>query len=116
MLYSLAVLLLLQFLGEWIRQALGIPVPGPLIGMALMLVALCLLGRLPRALRHTSNGLLSHLMLLFIPSVVAIMTQTDRIAAEWLPFIAACILATAITTVVTAATLKFMLRRQQDRS
>lgn len=115
MLYAIAALLLFQLLGETLARWLDIALPGALIGMALMLLALCIAGRLPAALRRTSNALLGHLMLLFIPAVVGIMTQTDHITAEWLPFIAACIGATAITTVVTAATLRFLLRRQDRR-
>ena len=116
MLYAIAALLLLQLTGDVIARWLDVALPGALIGMALMLVALCLLKRTPVALRRTSNGLLGHLMLLFIPSVVAIMTQTEYIAAEWLPFIVATIVATALTLVVTAATLQFLLKRQNRNS
>ena len=115
MLYAIAALLLFQLIGEAISQWLTIALPGPLIGMALLLIALCILGRTPVALRRTSNGLLAHLMLLFIPAVVAVMTQVDYIASEWLPFIVACIGATAITIVVTAATLQFLLKRQNRK-
>lgn len=115
MLFAIAALLLFQLAGGVIAQWLEIPLPGPLLGMALMLLALCGLGRLPAALRRTSNHLLTHLMLLFIPSIVAIMTQAEYIAAQWLPFIAACIGGAAITVVVTAATLKLMLRHQHKK-
>ena len=116
MLYAITALLLFQLMGEVISQWLTIALPGPLIGMALLLIALCIFGRTPDALRRTSNGLLAHLMLLFIPAVVAVMTQVDYIASEWLPFIVACIGGTAITIVVTAATLQFLLKRQGRKS
>lgn len=116
MLYAIAALLLLQLLGDFISRWLNLALPGALIGMMLMLVALIALGRTPVPLRRTSNGLLGHLMLLFIPSVVAIMTQTEYIAAEWLPFIAAAVGATALTLLVTAVTLQFFLKRQNRNS
>ncbi len=115
MIYAMAALVLLQMAGEILARWWGVPVPGPLLGMALMLIALCLLQRLPVPLGRLSSRLLAHLMLLFMPSVVAIMTQVDRISLEWLPFVAACVGATAVTTVVTAATLKYMLKRQQHK-
>ncbi|HLU14386.1 MAG TPA: CidA/LrgA family protein [Burkholderiaceae bacterium] len=111
MLYAIAALLLFQFLGEAISLWLDIALPGALVGMALFLLALISIGRTPAALQRTAGGLLGHMMLLFIPSVVAVMTQVDYIAAEWLPFIAACLAGTAITIVVTAATLQFLLKR-----
>lgn len=116
MLYAFAALLLFQFIGEALSRWLNGMVPGALIGMALLLVALCLLGRTPKALQRTSNGLLAHLMLLFIPAVVAVMTQAEYMASEWLPFIVACIGATALTILVTAATLRFLLKRQNRKS
>lgn len=112
MLYAFAALLLFQFIGEAISRWVNGAVPGALIGMALLLIALCVLGRTPKALQRTSNGLLAHLMLLFIPAVVAVMTQAEYMASEWLPFIAACIGATALTILATAATLRFLLKRQ----
>lgn len=115
MLLAIAALLLCQILGDLLARWLGIPLPGALIGMALMLAGLCLLGRLPAGLRRTSNALLTHLMLLFIPSIVAIMTHTGIIAAEWLPFIAACIGGSALTLLATAATLKAMMARERRK-
>src|SRR5690625_5458606 len=77
-----------------------------------MLLILMVFGRLPRQLATVSNQLLAHLMLLFIPSIVAIMTQVDIIAAQWLPFLMACIVATAIPMMVTAAVFNYMLQGQ----
>ena len=42
---DLATLLMFQFAGEMIRAVTGLPVPGPVIGMVLLLVAL--LAKLP---------------------------------------------------------------------
>ncbi len=114
-LFAIAALLLCQLAGEIIVQALGIALPGPLIGMALMLLGLILLGRLPLALKRSTHVLLAHLMLLFIPSIVAVMTHGDIIRSEWLPFIAACLGGTAITLLVTATTLKLMLARAERK-
>ncbi len=115
MLYAIAALLLFQFIGEALSKWLNVALPGPLLGMALLLIALCAFGRTPVALRRTSNGLLAHLMLLFIPSIVAVMTQVDYISSEWLPYIAGAIGATALTIMATAATLQFLLKRQNRK-
>lgn len=116
MIVAMAVLVLFQYVGHVLSGWLGIPVPAPLMGMALLLLALCVLGRLPRKLGTLSGWLVGHLMLLFIPPVAAIMTQAERISAEWLPFLAASMGGVAITIVATAATLRFMLKRQRDRA
>ncbi len=115
MLYAIAALLVFQLAGEILVQWLGIPLPGPLAGMVLLLAALCFYGRLPDKLRSTSNGLLGHLMLLFIAPVAGVVTQLERISQDWIPFVAACLGATALTMVVSALTLQFMLKRAKRR-
>jgi holin-like protein len=110
MVHGFALLLVFQLIGEVAVQALALPVPGPLVGMLLLFAGLLVRGGLPDALRDAANGLLRHLMLLFIPAVTGVMMYFDRISREWLPFMAACILGAAVTMVATALTLRWMLR------
>jgi putative effector of murein hydrolase LrgA (UPF0299 family) len=67
-------------------------------------------GRVPEVLRDTTSGLLQHLMLLFIPAVTGVMMHFGRVSQEWLPFLAAGVGGAATTLVVTAFTLRWMLR------
>lgn len=113
---ALAVLLLFQLIGESLVLWLGIPLPGALAGMMALLLALCLFGRIPQVFGRGSSLLLAHLMLLFIPAVAGIMTQADYMAEQWLPFVMACVGATAITLAVTAATLRYLLRQQRQNT
>ncbi len=110
MVHGFALLLVCQLIGEVAVQALALPVPGPLVGMLLLFAGLLVRGGLPDALRDAANALLRHLMLLFIPAVTGVMMYFDRIAREWLPFMAACIVGTAVTMIATALTLRWMLR------
>ena len=110
-LYAFLALLVLQWVGEVLVQALGLPLPGALVGALLLLVGLLLLGRLPKALEQTSGALLQNLMLLFIPIVAGVMLHFERIASEWLPFIVSCIVGAALTLVVTALVFRWMLAR-----
>ena len=110
MVHAFAVLLVFQLIGEVLVQALSLPVPGPLVGMLLLFAGLLLRGELPAAMADTAQGLLSHLMLLFIPAVTGVMMYFDRIGREWWPFLGACLLGAAITMAVTAFTLRWMLR------
>ena len=67
MLPALTLLLVFQLIGEAARLALGLPVPGPVIGLALLLGWLILRGGPSADLRGTTGGLLQHLSLLFVP-------------------------------------------------
>lgn len=110
-LYAIAVLFVMQLLGEVLVRLFGLPLPGPLVGLVLLFGLLMVRGGVPKGLHDTTHHLLAHLMLLFIPLIAGVMLHFDRIAQEWLPFLLACIAGAAITVVVTALTFRWMLRR-----
>ncbi|MFC4623271.1 CidA/LrgA family protein [Comamonas nitrativorans] len=111
MLYAVLALFVLQWVGEVLVQLLGLPLPGALVGALLLLVGLLALGRLPRELEQTAGALLQNMMLLFIPIVAGVMLHFERIASEWLPFIASGIGGAVLTLVVTALVFRHMLAR-----
>ena len=115
-LYAFLALLVLQWVGEVLVQALGLPLPGALVGALLLLVGLLLLGRLPKALEQTSAALLQNLMLLFIPIVAGVMLHFERIASEWLPFLASGIGGAVLTLLVTAAVFRWLLQRSGQKT
>ena len=116
MILAIAALFVFQLLGEVVVQTLGLPLPGPLAGMLLLYVAIMNLGRVPVDLERTANGLLQHLMLLFIPAVTGVMLYFDRVAEEWKAFVLTSILATVITITVTGLTLKWLVRHEDEDS
>src|SRR5574342_961359 len=102
MINALATLLGFQLLGEALSFGLHAPVPGPVLGMALLLVWLICNENAANALRPTGLEILRHLSLLFVPAGVGIMLHVVRLAHEWLPIIVALVASTAIAIVVTA--------------
>jgi len=96
-----AVLLVLQLVGEVVVRAAGLSLPGPVVGMAILLVALELRGGADEALEGVSRGLLSNLSLLFVPAGVGIMLHARRLAAEWPALVLALVVSTAATLAVT---------------
>lgn len=106
-------LFFMQIAGETLVRLAALPLPGPLVGMLLMLVALMAYGKVPDGLRRTCQHLLKHLMLLFIPAVAGIIAYFGTLQREWIPFLAACIGGVALTIAVTALTLRWMMRRSK---
>lgn len=101
MLFYITLLLVCQLAGEVVTRLLGLPVPGPVVGMVILFLGLMLRGRVPEELERVGTGLLSHLSLLFVPAGVGVMIHLPLIAAEWLPISAALILGTLATIAVT---------------
>ena len=106
---GLAILLLFQCLGELLARGLHAPLPGPVLGLLILLLALNF-----RALREpvaaAAELLLSHLSLLFVPVGVGVMTHLDLIGQYGLRMLLAIALSTWIGLAVTALVLKALMR------
>jgi holin-like protein len=112
MLAAITLLLIFQLAGEAIGRFFALPVPGPVIGMALLFVALALRGGPSVGLRDTAQNLLQHLSLLFVPAGVGVMLHLQRMSDEWLPILVALIVSTFAAIAVTALVLRVMVRQR----
>ncbi len=112
MLAALTVLLVYQLVGEIAVVALGLPIPGPVVGMALLFASLILRGTVSEDLRDTANGLLRHLSLLFVPAGVGVMAHLHRLTNEWLPISVSLVSSTLLTVAVTAIVMRALLARR----
>ena len=108
MLSSIALILAFQVAGEIISRATGIPVPGPVIGMILILLAFFVKDDLIDRIRPTGGVLLTNLSLLFVPAGVGVMRYTDLFLREGLAIGAVLVLSTIIAMLVTAYTIIFV--------
>lgn len=115
MIESLTVLLVCQLVGEIIARAYSVPLPGPVIGMAILFVGLMIRGAVPRPLQETAKSILDHLSLLFVPAGVGVMIYLPLIEDEWLPITTAIIIGTLVTIAVTAWIMKAILGKS-DRA
>jgi holin-like protein len=109
MINTLTLLLIYQLVGELISRTLELPIPGPVIGMALLFLTLLVRGRIGEELRGGASALLQHLSLLFVPAGAGIMLHLHRVADEWLPITFALVISTFAGMAVTALVLKAMI-------
>ncbi|MDO4682287.1 MAG: CidA/LrgA family protein [Lautropia sp.] len=112
MLAAITILLLYQLIGELISQAFGLPIPGPVIGMALLFITLVLRGGPDENLRETSRKLLQYLSMLFIPAGAGVMLHFGTLRTEWLPILLAATLGTLIVIVLTAGLMQHLINRR----
>jgi holin-like protein len=110
MLNAIAVLLLCQLAGEIGSQILAVPVPGPVIGMALLILILRFVPMAAGALSETANGILRHLSLLFVPAGVGVMLHAVTVKEQWLAIAVSLLFGTVITLVATALTIRLAMR------
>ena len=108
MLQGLVLLLVFQFVGEALANLLGLPIPGNVIGMALLLISL--MGGLikEQMILEASELLLSHLALFFVPAGVGVMLYFGLIQREWLPIVFGTVFSTFAVMAVTGWTERLL--------
>jgi putative effector of murein hydrolase LrgA (UPF0299 family) len=102
MIVNIAILLVCQLIGEATTRALDAPVPGPVLGLALLLGTLALRPALAPRVAPVANGLLAHLSLLFVPAGVGVVAHLDRLGSEGPALFVALLGSTVATLAVTA--------------
>ncbi len=114
MLGYLTAIFCCQLIGELFVTALRIPVPGPVVGMALLFAGLLIHGSIPEDLGAVGNALIGNLALLFVPAGVGVMLHVQLIGRDWLPISVALVVSTALTIAVTAALMVWLAPRRAE--
>ncbi|MBK0400038.1 CidA/LrgA family protein [Limibaculum sp. M0105] len=113
MIFYLTLILSCQLAGEVIVKAVGLPLPGPVLGMVILFCGLMLRG-LPAGLSRVGDALLGNLSLLFVPAGVGVMLHAGLLGREWLPLAVALVLSTLITVAVTGLVMARLSRGGAD--
>jgi holin-like protein len=113
-LQGLALLLLLQAAGEALSHAAGLPIPGPVVGLLLLLLAVQW-RRVRSPISAAAELLLSHLSLLFVPVGVGVITHLELVSRYGVELIVVIVLSTWIGMTVTALVLRALLRRSASK-
>ncbi|CAA2099306.1 MULTISPECIES: CidA/LrgA family protein [Methylobacterium] len=119
MIVSLTLILLAQLVGEALARGAALPVPGPVIGMALLLLFMVVRDRwrgqaarilaaplVDGTLERSGKGLLAHLSLMFIPAGAGIVGRLDVLEAHGLAL--ACVVVVSTLATLTATALTFV--------
>ncbi len=126
MIASLSLILLCQLAGEVIMRGVGLPVPGPVIGLMFLLLLLLARDRFAFLRRgplqedgveSASRGLLANLSLLFVPAGVGVVQKLDLLAERGIAIIlvrAVSVVVTLLVTVATFVVASRLLARGQD--
>jgi putative effector of murein hydrolase LrgA (UPF0299 family) len=113
MIASLSLILLCQLVGEVTVRGLGLPMPGPVVGLMFLLGLLLARDRFAIFARgplrddgveDASRGLLAHLSLLFVPAGVGVVQKLDLIAAHGIAVAVVLAVSVVVTLLVTVAT------------
>ncbi|MDY7579238.1 CidA/LrgA family protein [Herbaspirillum sp. RTI4] len=114
MLLTFAILLIFQCLGEGLSFALHLPIPGAVVGMLLLFIALLIVPGLLERIEATGSELLRHLSLLFVPAGVGIVVSAATVRGHWLAVIVATVVSTILSLAVTAIVVRLCMKSKKS--
>ena len=104
--HGLFQLLLFQAAGELVSRFLVPFIPGPVLGLMLLLAFLLIRGAVPKDIDTVGNGILQHLGLLFVPASVGVLMFWPLLRANAGAVTMALVVSVVATIAVTALTLR----------
>ena len=118
MLKSVFIILLYQLTGELFQKFFGLSIPGPVIGLVLLLLTLLLIQKRERAgpikedLYNSAEILLNYLPLLFIPVGVGVVMHLSLLEDNLASVVLVIILGTLLTLALTGYVMEKILRKK----
>lgn len=105
------LLLALWWVADAMAKLSGLPLPGSILGL-FVLLALLGSGALPASwLRRGAMLLLGHLMLFFVPAMLALLDYPELLSLTGLKLVGVILLGTLSVMSVTALLVEFLMRR-----
>nr|WP_242455165.1 CidA/LrgA family protein [Pseudomonas sp. MS15a(2019)] len=101
--------------GTWLATSFALPVPGGVVGLAILLLLLAARIVEPEWLQGGVRLLLGEMLLFFIPALLSLLDYGPLLRQEGVRILLAILLSTVLTMVATAYTVDWMFRRRGRR-
>ena len=112
MIQGLVQLFIFQALGELVSKFALPFIPGPVLGLVLLLAFLSVRGHVPASIDLVGSSILQHLGLLFIPASVGVVLYLPVLKANAWAISAALVISVLATVAVTAGLLKVLAKKE----
>lgn len=111
LLRGLTWLVLFQLLGTALNHLFVPALPGPIIGLVLLLGFLMVRGQVGEPLSQAASSLLRYLPLLLVPPAVGVMVYAADIAADFWAIVGALVLSLLISMGFVGVLMQRLLKR-----
>jgi putative effector of murein hydrolase LrgA (UPF0299 family) len=111
MLSGLVQILLFQSIGELVSKFLLPTLPGPVIGLVLLVLWLVLRKEINAELALVADGFSQYLGLLFVPAAVGVVLFVPQLQANALAIISALVGSVILTIGSSALVVRFLSRK-----
>ncbi|MGL4850744.1 MAG: CidA/LrgA family protein [Clostridium sp.] len=109
------IILIIYIIGEVISGLTHIPVPGNIVAMIILFIALCLKIVKVEQIDTISNFFLDHLAFFFLPAGVAVMNSFGLIKANIVQILIVCLVTTAITMTITGLAVQAIANKMEKK-
>lgn len=114
-LLQLALILGICYVGELIHDYTGIPIPGNILGMLILLLLLCLKVIKLEQIREVSDFFLKRLAFFFLPPAIGLMLVGDDVKRQWPLLLILCIVLTIVTMAATGWTVQLFSKKSKGK-
>ena len=104
MLQTLGLLLGCQLLGEITVRGFGVAMPGPVLGLTLLVLLLRAMPSLAERLRPTTSIILANLSFLFVPAGVGVIGNFEVLSKDWFALLIILVLSTVLSMLAAVST------------
>ncbi|MFV0409752.1 MAG: CidA/LrgA family protein [Paracoccus sp. (in: a-proteobacteria)] len=110
MIPALTLILSFQLIGEIASRGLHLPLPGPVVGLVLLVLSCAIWPRLVERIRPVAQGLLSHLSLFFVPAGVGVIAHLPVLGQHGIGLALALAVSTVLAIAVGALSFAAVVR------
>ena len=107
MIRGLIILLGFQGAGEIVSRLFSLPIPGPVIGLVLLLIFLIKRGKVDTPIESVASALVNNLGVLFVPAAVGVVLFLPQLKANFWAISSALTVSVTLTIAVSAAVLRY---------
>ena len=111
MIGAIALLLFCQLAGEILHRLTGLPLPGSVNGLLLLLAWLALVPKERPTLKAVTAWLTAHLSIMFVPAAVGLIDEGGPLSRYGVGILAATAVSTLLTMTATALVFRWAVRR-----
>ena len=114
-LLQLALVLGICYAGDLIHEYTGLPIPGNILGMLILLLLLCLKIVKLEQIKEVSDFFLMRLAFFFLPPAIGLMLVGEDVKSQWPLLLFLCIVITVITMAATGWTVQLLNKKSKEK-
>ncbi len=115
LLRGLTWLVLFQLFGTAINHLCVSVLPGPIIGLLLLLAFLLIRGEVGAPLNEAASSLLRYLPLLLVPPAVGVMVYAAEIAADFWAIVGSLVVSVLVSMALIGVLMNWLIQRKDRR-